>query len=74
MPRYSFYLQDGFREDHALELVDDSAAVEEALKTASGMLLELKLRENGTAEHLLEVRNGSDAQVFRIEIHAIRGG
>jgi hypothetical protein len=31
MPRYSFYLQDGFKEDHALELVDDSAAVGEAL-------------------------------------------
>jgi hypothetical protein len=73
MPRYSFHLQNGFEEDHALDLADDSAAVEEALKTASGMLQELRLSDVGTTVSLLEVRNGAGATVVRIEINATRG-
>lgn len=59
MPRYSFHIENGFAEDHALELGDDSAAIDEGLKAASGMLRDLNL-----------VRVGE--QVLRIEIHATR--
>lgn len=72
MPKYSFHLQDGFAEDHALELPDDNAAIEEGLKTASGMLREFKLPASGQATHLLEVRLDGDKELLRIEIQATR--
>jgi hypothetical protein len=71
MPTYSFHLQDGPPEDHALELADDSAAIEEGLKTASGMLRELDLSGVGEANHLLEVHADGE-MVLRIEVHASR--
>jgi hypothetical protein len=71
MPKYNFHLQDGFAEDHAVDLPNDSAAVEEGLKTASGMLRELKLAEIGKASHVLEIRSAGEA-VLRIEIQATR--
>jgi hypothetical protein len=71
MPRYSFHLQDGFVEDHAIDLEDDTAAVQEALLTASEMLRELKLPEVAEARHLLEVRTSGEP-VLRIEVHATR--
>jgi hypothetical protein len=74
MPRYSFHLQDGFAEDLALDLPDDNAAIEEGLKTASGMLREFKLPAPGQASHLLEVRlkGDKDKKLLRIEIQATR--
>jgi len=71
MPRYSFHLQDGFVEDHAIDLEDDAAAVQEALLTASEILRELRLPEVAEARHLLEVRAAGEP-VLRIEVLATR--
>lgn len=72
MPRYSFHIEDGFAEDHALELADDSAAIDEGLKAASGMLRELNLANVGTQSHSFEIRMDGGEQILRIEIHATR--
>jgi hypothetical protein len=39
MPNYLFLFQNGIPEDHLVELLDDSTAVEEGLKTASGLIV-----------------------------------
>jgi hypothetical protein len=36
MPRYSFHIENGFAEDHALELANDSAAIDEGLRLHRG--------------------------------------
>lgn len=72
MPRYSFHIEDGFAEDHALELPDDSAAINEGLKAASGMLRDLNLARLGTESHSFEIRVDGGDQILRIEIHATR--
>ena len=38
MPNYVFLFQNGIPEDQIVELQDDSTAVEEGLKTASGLI------------------------------------
>jgi hypothetical protein len=43
MPRYVFLFQNGIPEDQIVNLQDDSIAVEEGLKTASGMIRDLSL-------------------------------
>lgn len=72
MPRYSFHIEDGFAEDHALELADDSAAIDEGLKAASGMLRELSLARIGTQSHSFEIRVDGGERILRIEIQATR--
>jgi hypothetical protein len=72
MPRYSFHIENGFAEDHALELANDSAAIDEGLKAASGMLRDLNLGRVGTQSQSFEIRVNGGEQVLRIEIHATR--
>jgi hypothetical protein len=43
MPNYIFLFQNGIPEDQIVDLQDDSTAVEEGLKTASGMIRDLSL-------------------------------
>ena len=74
MPRYSFHIENGFAEDHALELANDSAAIDEGLKAASGMLRDLNLVRVGTQSQSFEIRVNGGEQVLRIEIHATRSG
>jgi hypothetical protein len=72
MPRYSFHIQDGFAEDHALELADDAAAIDEGLKAASGMLRDLNLARVGTECHSFEIRVDTGEPILKIEINATR--
>ena len=47
MPKYVFNFNNGFQEDHVLDLPDDTSAAEEGLKTASGMMSDLSLPRIG---------------------------
>jgi hypothetical protein len=59
-------------EDQIVDLQDDSTAVEEGLKTASGMIRDLSLPRVGRQFHSLEVRQESGQQVLKIDITATR--
>ena len=71
MPNYAFYLKNGPLEDHVLDLPDDTAAIGEALNTASGMLRDLEVSEVGKFSQFLEIKE-KDKTVLQIEIHAKR--
>ena len=49
-----------------------SAAIDEGLKAASGMLRELNLANVGTQSHSFEIRMVGGEKILRIEIHATR--
>jgi hypothetical protein len=70
MPNYIFLFQNGIPEDQTVDLQDDSTAVEEGLKTASGMIRDLSLPRVGRQFHSLEVRQESGEQVLKIEFSA----
>jgi len=72
MPRYVFLFQNGIPEDQIVDLRDDSMAVEEGLKTASGMIRDLSLPRVRREFHSLEVRQENGEQVFKIEIITTR--
>ena len=72
MPNYVFRFQNGIPEDQIVDLQDDSMAVEEGLKTASGMIRDLSLPRVGRQFHSLEVRQESGEQVLKIEFSATR--
>jgi hypothetical protein len=72
MPNYVFLFQNGIPEDQTVDLKDDSTAVEEGLKTASGMIRDLSLPRVGRQFHSLEVRQESGEQVLKIEFSATR--
>ena len=72
MPNYIFLFQNGIPEDQIVELQDNSTAVEEGLKTASGMIRDLSLPRVGRQFHSLEVRQESREQVLKIEFTATR--
>ena len=72
MPNYLFLFQNGIPEDQLVELQDDSTAVEEGLKTASGLIRDLSLPRIGREFHTLEVRQENGEQVLKIEISATR--
>jgi hypothetical protein len=71
MPTYRFHVEDGPLEDHELNLPDDTAAVHEALNTASGLLRDIDLSRSGEVSQFLEIKE-SGQTVFRIEVHATR--
>ena len=71
MPNYAFHLKNGQLEDHVLDLPDDTAAIGEALNTASGMLRDLEVSEVGKFSQFLEIKE-KDKTVLQIEIHAKR--
>ena len=72
MPKYIFLFKNGIPEDQIVDLQDDSTAVEEGLKTASGMIRDLSLPRVGRQFHSLEVRQESGEQVLKIEFSATR--
>jgi uncharacterized protein DUF6894 len=72
MPNYIFLFQNGIPEDQIVELQDDSTAVEEGLKTASGLIRDLSLPRVGRQFHSLEVRQESGQQILKIEFTATR--
>jgi hypothetical protein len=72
MPKYIFLFKNGIPEDQTVDLKDDSMAVEEGLKTASGMIRDLSLPRVGRQFHSLEVRQESGEQVLKIEFRATR--
>lgn len=72
MPNYVFLFQNGIPEDQLVELQDDSTAVEEGLKTASGLIRDLSLPRIGREFHSLEVRQESGEQVLKIEFIVTR--
>ena len=72
MPKYIFLFKNGIPEDQTVDLKDDSMAVEEGLKTASGMIRDLSLPRVGRQFHSLEVRQESGEQVMKIEFIATR--
>jgi len=72
MPKYIFVIKNGFPEDHILDLSDDSAAVEEGLKTASGMVSDLSLTRIGNETHTLDVREVDGEEILKVEIRAAR--
>ena len=72
MPNYVFLFQNGIPEDQLVELQDDSTAVEEGLKTASGLIRDLSLPRIGREFHSLEVRQESGEQVMKIEFCVTR--
>lgn len=72
MPNYVFRFRNGIPEDQTVDLKDDSTAVEEGLKTASGMIRDLSLPRVGRQFHSLEVRQESGEQVLKIEFSATR--
>ena len=72
MPNYVFLFQNGIPEDQLVELQDDSTAVEEGLKTASGLIRDLSLTRVGKEFHSLEVRQESGEQVLKIEFSVTR--
>ena len=72
MPNYVFLFQNGIPEDQIVELQDDSTAVEEGLKTASGLIRDLFLPLIGREFHSLEVRQEDGEQVLKIEFSATR--
>ena len=72
MPNYVFRFRNGIPEDQTVDLKDDSTAVEEGLKTASGMIRDLSLPRVGRQFHSLEVRQESGEQVLKIEFSAMR--
>jgi hypothetical protein len=71
MPNYVFLFQNGIPEDQLVELQDDSTAVEEGLKTASGLIRDLSLPRVGREFHSLEVRQDGE-QVLKIEFSVTR--
>jgi hypothetical protein len=71
MPNYAFYLKNGQLEDHVLDLPDDTAAIGEALNTASGMLRDLEVSEVGKVSQFLEIKEQGKT-ILQIEIHAKR--
>ena len=72
MPNYVFLFQNGIPEDQLVELQDDSTAVEEGLKTASGLIRDLSLPRIGREFHSLEVRQENGEQVLKIEFSVTR--
>ena len=72
MPSYVFLFKNGIPEDQTVDLKDDSTAVEEGLKTASGMIRDLSLPRVGREFHSLEVRQENGEQVLKIEFSATR--
>ena len=72
MPNYVFRFRNGIPEDQTVDLKDDSTAVEEGLKTTSGMIRDLSLPRVGRQFHSLEVRQESGEQVLKIEFSATR--
>jgi hypothetical protein len=72
MPNYVFLFKNGIPEDQIVELPDDSTAVEEGLKTASGLIRDLSLPRIGREFHSLEIRQESGEQVLKIEFIATR--
>ena len=72
MPNYVFLFQNGIPEDQIVELQDDSTAVEEGLKTASGLIRDLFLPRIGREFHSLEGRQEDGEQVLKIEFSATR--
>lgn len=72
MPKYIFLIKDGSTEAHVLELQNDSAAVEEGLKTASGMIRDLSLSRIGTQIQILEVGEEDGKEILKVEIRAAR--
>jgi hypothetical protein len=72
MPNYLFLFQNGIPEHQLVELQNDSAAVEEGLKTASGLIRDLSLPRIGREFHSLEVRQESGEQVLKIEFSVTR--
>jgi hypothetical protein len=72
MPRYNFILKNGQPEDHEFELPNDALAIEEALRTASGLLRDIDFSEVGkNCSQSLEIRESGDT-VMKIEIHAVK--
>lgn len=71
MPTYLFHVEDGPLEDHKLTLPDDTAAVHEAINTASGMLRDLELSGVGKVKQFLEIKESGET-VFKIEVNATR--
>ena len=72
MPKDIFLFKNGIPEDQTVELQDDSMAVEEGLKTVSGIIRDLSLPMVGRQFHSLEVRQEKGEQVLKIEISATR--
>ena len=72
MPNYVFLFQNVIPEDQIVELQYDSTAVEEGLKTASGLIRDLFLPRIGREFHSLEVRQEDGEQVLKIEFSATR--
>ena len=72
MTKYVFRINNGSDEDHVFDLPDDSAALDEGLTTAAGIVRELSLSGIGTETQILEVTEDSGEQVLKIEIRAAR--
>jgi hypothetical protein len=72
MPKYIFVIKNGFHEDHIFDLQDDAAAIDEGLKTASGMVHDLSLTRKGTEIRTLDVREEGGEEILKVEIRAAR--
>jgi hypothetical protein len=72
MPVYIFRINNGSPEDHILDLPDDSAAFDEGLKTAAGMVREITLPRIGTQTHVLEITENGGKRLLMVEIRAAR--
>jgi hypothetical protein len=67
-----FLFQNGIPEDQIVDLQDHAMAVEEGLKTASGLIRDLSLPRVGRQFHSLEVRQEGGQQILKIEFTATR--
>jgi hypothetical protein len=72
MPKYLFRLNNGSPEDHVVDLPDDSAALDEGLKTAAGMVRDISLPRIGSETHMLEVTEDGGTKLLTVEIRAAR--
>ena len=72
MPKYLFRLNNGSPEDHVVDLPDDSAALDEGLRTAAGMVRDISLPHIGSETHMLEVTEDGGKRILT-EIRAAIG-
>jgi hypothetical protein len=72
MPKYLFRLNNGSPEDHVVDLPHDSAALDEGLRTAAGMVRDISLPHIGSETHMLEVTEDGGKRLLTVEIRASR--
>jgi len=72
MPKYLFRLNNGSPEDHVVDLPGDSAALDEGLKTAAGMIRDISVPRIGSETHMLEITDDGGKQLLTVEIRVAR--